>query len=186
MRRIPSTVLASTLLAFATGCPRDLPSLPFPAGTSASVAQGWSDEPTHQGRLAYALDFSGMVGDHVLAADAGTVVHAHNECEEGDLACNNAQGNAVIVAHGAGEWTLYAHLDSVATNIAEGSLVCRGQLLGVMGNTGNSTGPHLHFHMQSSGDIGGTSIGFDGFEEGDIPRAGDTMTSQNRERTSCD
>ena len=186
MRIALTTFVSLSFVVLASGCPRELPSLPFAAGSDVYVIQGWNGTQTHQDHMYYALDFAGTVGTHILAASDGTVVFTYNECSEGEPFCNNDWGKAVVINHGYGEWTNYAHLESVAPNIAVGMQVCRGQFIGTLGNTGGSSSPHLHFQMQDSGEVSGNSIAFDGFEECDIPEAGDTVTSQNKEITSCD
>ncbi|NLB97788.1 MAG: M23 family metallopeptidase, partial [Armatimonadetes bacterium] len=58
-------------------------------------------------------------------------------------------GNCVVVAHGNGRSTLYAHCSSLA--VSEGARVRKGQILGRVGSTGFSTGPHLHFEVRING-----------------------------------
>lgn len=77
----------------------------------------------------------------IAAADAGTVETA------GDS--GNGYGNMVVINHGNGLKTLYAHMSSL--NVKVGQKVDRGQKLGVMGATGNSTGIHLHFEVHQNG-----------------------------------
>ena len=60
-------------------------------------------------------------------------------------------GNLVIIDHGAGISTYYAHLSAFEPNLAEGSMVQRGQQIGLVGSTGRSTGPHLHFEIRRDG-----------------------------------
>jgi murein DD-endopeptidase MepM/ murein hydrolase activator NlpD len=83
----------------------------------------------HQGK-----DYRAAVGTPVLASGAGKVAFA------GDLYMT---GNTVILDHGLGLFTIYAHLSEL--NVTEGKLVPRGGLLGLSGMTGRASGPHLHF-----------------------------------------
>jgi hypothetical protein len=83
----------------------------------------------HQGK-----DYRAAVGTPVLASGAGKVAFA------GDLYMT---GNTVILDHGLGLFTIYAHLS--ALNVQEGRLLPRGALLGLSGMTGRASGPHLHF-----------------------------------------
>lgn len=86
------------------------------------------------------LDFAAPMGTAILAADGGKVVEAGPA---------GAYGNFVEVAHGDGTRTRYAHLSSI--EVKKGQSVARGQRLGGLGSTGNSTGPHLHFEVLSEG-----------------------------------
>ena len=99
------------------------------------VSQGyWRGHP--------AIDIAGWLGAPVTAADAGYVVLAGG-------GWNGGYGNYVIVDHGNGFTTLYAHLNSIF--VKPGETVSRGQQVGTMGNTGNSTGAHLHLEIRYTG-----------------------------------
>lgn len=89
-----------------------------------------------------AIDIGSWVGAPVKAADSGYVVLAGG-------GWNGGYGNHIIVDHGNGYTTLYAHLNSIF--VRPGESVSRGQQLGTVGNTGNSTGPHLHFEIRYQG-----------------------------------
>ncbi len=82
------------------------------------------------------LDFAAPTGTPVFSALAGKVVEA---------GWGGAYGNHVIVRHDNGIETLYAHLNSSGVNV--GDKVLRGQKIGTVGSTGNSSGPHLHFEV---------------------------------------
>lgn len=86
------------------------------------------------------LDFPADVGTKILAAAGGVVVSA---------AIHPAYGNLVEVDHGNGLQTRYAHASKVL--VKTGDLVKRGQLLALVGNSGRSTGPHLHFEVTVAG-----------------------------------
>lgn len=99
------------------------------------VSQGyWRGHP--------AIDIAGWLGAPVTAADSGYVVLAGG-------GWNGGYGNYVIVDHGNGFTTLYAHLNSIF--VKPGETVSRGQQVGTMGNTGNSTGAHLHLEIRYNG-----------------------------------
>ncbi len=85
-----------------------------------------------------ALDIAGSQGDSVAAADAGRVITV--------AWMSNGYGNYVVVDHGNGFHTLYAHLVKVLVSV--GDDLGRGQVLGLRGTTGRSTGPHLHFEIR--------------------------------------
>lgn len=87
------------------------------------------------------LDFAGPVGQAIDAADSGKVVHASSA---------GAYGNMIEIAHGDGTRTRYAHLSAIG--VKKGERVARGQRIGALGNTGNSSGPHLHFEVLVDGD----------------------------------
>ncbi|MGD7045613.1 peptidoglycan DD-metalloendopeptidase family protein [Jeotgalibacillus proteolyticus] len=78
----------------------------------------------------------------IKAVDNGTVISAGNE---GDY------GNKVVVDHNNGLRTIYAHLDKM--HVKKGQIVKQGESLGIMGNTGFSTGIHLHFEVYSNGEL---------------------------------
>ena len=86
-----------------------------------------------------AIDIGSWVGAPVKSADSGYVVLAGG-------GWNGGYGNHVIIDHGNGFTTLYAHLNSIF--VRPGESVSRGQQIGTVGNTGNSTGPHLHFEIR--------------------------------------
>lgn len=62
-------------------------------------------------------------------------------------------GNAVAVSHANGEFTYYAHLQQASINVSEGELIRRGTLLGRVGNSGQSPGPHLHLHLMEGPNL---------------------------------
>ena len=84
-------------------------------------------------------DFAAPTGTPVNAAAAGTVQR---------VAYEGGYGRYVVVSHGNGYSTLYAHLSAVAGDVRAGAAVKRGQLLGAVGSTGVATGPHLHFEVR--------------------------------------
>jgi len=86
-----------------------------------------------------AIDIANSVGTPILAADAGTITVA-------GWPDNVGYGNRVMINHGNGYLTLYAHLSKVLVNV--GQTVKRGDLIGLMGSSGRSTGPHCHFEIR--------------------------------------
>ena len=83
-------------------------------------------------------------GTPYFAADSGTVMYATN-----DGGYNGGAGNWIVIAHGSGVVTKYMH--SSATFVVPGNYVERGQNIGLVGNTGNSFGSHLHFQVEING-----------------------------------
>ncbi len=88
-------------------------------------------------------DIGANNGDPIVAAAGGTVSFA---------GVNSGYGNCVIINHGDGISTLYAHMSSIS--VREGDSVVQGDMIGRVGSTGNSTGPHLHFETM----LGGTAV----------------------------
>ncbi|OWZ83717.1 murein hydrolase activator EnvC family protein [Natranaerobius trueperi] len=82
---------------------------------------------------------------NILAADSGTVIFAGIQ---GSL--SSGYGRLVIIDHGDGYTTWYAHARSI--NVSEGQQVQRGQPIAIVGSTGSSTGPHLHFEVRKNGN----------------------------------
>ncbi|MFS8198939.1 M23 family metallopeptidase (plasmid) [Streptomyces sp. CWNU-52B] len=111
---------------------------------SAGFAQAgklWSS--THSGQ-----DFAVSTGTQVVAAHGGTVVKTGgNGAGDGP-----AYGNAVVIKHGNGTYSQYAHLSRV--DVKPGQVVKTGQAIARSGNTGNSSGPHLHFEIRTSANYG--------------------------------
>lgn len=93
-------------------------------------------KPWHKG-----IDIASHSGGPILAADSGTVIVA-------SWLDNTGYGNRVVIDHGNGYRTLYAHLSKF--NVVVGQTVKRGDVIGMMGSTGRSTGTHLHFEIRSS------------------------------------
>ncbi len=87
------------------------------------------------------LDFAAPQGRGIRAADSGKVVAASPA---------GAYGNMIEIAHGNGTRTRYAHLSSIDVKVGE--KVASGESIGELGNTGNSSGPHLHFEVLVDGD----------------------------------
>ena len=88
-----------------------------------------------------ALDIANKAVPPILAADSGKVVAVISQ--------RYGYGNHIIIDHGNGFQTLYAHLSSFS--VTEGQTVEKGAVIGVMGNTGRSTGTHLHFEIRQNG-----------------------------------
>lgn len=89
-----------------------------------------------------AIDIANSAGGPILASDTGTVVGA-------GWLDNSGYGNRILIDHGNGFVTLYAHLSVV--QVTGGQRVTRGTVIGQMGSTGRSTGTHLHFEIRNGG-----------------------------------
>jgi murein DD-endopeptidase MepM/ murein hydrolase activator NlpD len=86
------------------------------------------------------IDFAAPIGTTIMAVESGKVVSAGPA---------GAYGNMIEIAHGDGTRSLYAHLSDIDVKV--GQKVQRGEHIGNLGNTGNSTGPHLHFEIKKKG-----------------------------------
>lgn len=96
------------------------------------------DPFTRNRRMHHGIDMAGQIGLNIYATGAGVVeVAGYNR---------HGYGNEVIVNHGFGYRTIYAHLEEILVNV--GDKVKRGQLVGELGSTGRSTGPHLHYEIR--------------------------------------
>jgi len=105
---------------------------------------GWREDPVNPvaGQMTFhrAVDLAGKSGDPVKAALKGTVLYVDS---------NRNLGNFIILKHGEYQ-TLYAHLSAVL--VKKGEEVSQGQLIGKVGETGYTTGPHLHFEVFRNGN----------------------------------
>ncbi|MDX3247245.1 MULTISPECIES: M23 family metallopeptidase [unclassified Streptomyces] len=111
---------------------------------TASFAQaGAMWQSTHSGQ-----DFAVPSGTKVMAAHGGTVVKAGgNGAGDGP-----AYGNAIVIKHANGVYSQYAHLSQIDVKI--GQIVKTGQKIALSGNTGNTSGPHLHFEIRTTANYG--------------------------------
>ena len=113
---------------------------PLP-GYRPGSAYGWRMHPIlGEMRFHSGEDVGAPSGTPILAADGGTVIMA---------GINGGYGNCVMVNHGGGRVTLYAHMSAFA--VSYGQKVSQGQVLGYVGSTGLSTGPHLHYEVRVNG-----------------------------------
>jgi len=87
-----------------------------------------------------AVDIANKMGTPIYSADAGVIQYA---------GWGNAYGNEIVIDHGGGKQTRYAHLSKIYVKVGE--QVDKGETIGAMGSTGNSTGPHLHFEVIING-----------------------------------
>jgi murein DD-endopeptidase MepM/ murein hydrolase activator NlpD len=134
--------------AFATHQDNFLYKLPFAKGASVKVSQGYHGETSHKGLSAYAVDFPVPVGTPIYAAREGIVVGAEGGSNLGGASPEYRKyANYVIIEHSDGTMGNYYHLKQNGTAVAIGQKVSTGSLIGYSGNTGYSSGPHLHFSV---------------------------------------
>jgi murein DD-endopeptidase MepM/ murein hydrolase activator NlpD len=104
-------------------------------------AYGWRRSPiTHTRLFHFGIDIRGGIGAPVYAAMAGRVTYT---------GYNEVYGNHIVISHHSGYRTLYGHLNVI--RVKSGAYVSTGQRIGDVGNTGASTGPHLHFTVYKNG-----------------------------------
>jgi len=95
-------------------------------------------------------------GRPVLAPAAGTVVWAENARPDQPIGVGDREhliGNGVVIDHGNGEFSLLAHMKPGSVKVKAGDKVKAGQAIGAVGNSGNTSEPHLHYHLQNGPDM---------------------------------
>ncbi len=121
---------------------------PCPGHYYISSRYGWRWGKLHKG-----YDIAQNKGAAVAASRAGTVISVNTSCSHNyakqSNCCGNGYGNYVIVSHGDGYTTMYAHMQTVSVSV--GQSVGKGSTLGYVGCTGHSTGFHLHFEIRKNG-----------------------------------
>jgi len=125
----------------------------------------------------YAIDYDLPIGTPVVAAADGVVIAVEDRfaLPSGQAAHNNQ----VAIRHADGRVTVYLHLREKGSAVAVGQKVMRGDLIAYSGNTGATSGPHLHFGVQQS--LGGASVPFRFADFGGdgVPKYGNDVTSFN-------
>jgi LysM repeat protein len=109
---------------------------PLPTGHKTQGLHG----PGHRG-----IDIGAPTGTNLYASASGVVIAVKTGCKVGYSRCGGGYGNMAIVQHPNGTKTLYAHMSKVLTST--GASVERGEKIGLVGSTGRSTGPHIHFEV---------------------------------------
>ncbi len=149
--------------------------MPFGGTESRRLTQGANGPYTHQGSAAWSFDFGLPIGTPILAARAGRVVEKTDGYTNSGISPEFLdRANAVTVLHDDGTFATYAHLDPGA-GVREGMWMSVGEVLGFSGNTGYSTGPHLHFSVWKATWAGGQTLPIrfhDGTPQGFPPRQG--------------
>lgn len=133
-----------------TGAPSGPAGDVAPVPGSAPTGLGWPLHGPVTGRFGEqrathvheGIDIAVPTGTPIGAAGAGTVTRA---------GWNNGYGNYISIDHGDGLTTAYGHLFAIAAGTRVGATVTRGQEIGQVGSTGDSTGPHLHFEVRRNG-----------------------------------
>ncbi len=117
---------------------------PLPSSYNITSPFGWRDHPILKvPKMHTGIDIGAPKNSQIVAANAGTVIVA---------TYNSGYGNYIVIDHGGGQSTLYAHQTKFASGVKVGTEVKKGQLIGYVGSTGLSTGPHLHFEVRINGE----------------------------------
>jgi len=125
--------------------------------SSTTVSSGYYKWPAAGGRITspygprklgyhYGVDIGAPRGTAVFAAASGVVTEVVSYCVEGKTSCGGRYGNYIVIEHSNGTYTRYAHLQKVS--VSNGDNISKGEKIGAVGNTGRSTGPHLHFQIE--------------------------------------
>jgi murein DD-endopeptidase MepM/ murein hydrolase activator NlpD len=116
-------------------------------------------------------------GQEILSVAAGTVVDTKDSIPENvpggravPITLATVAGNYIVVDIGQGHFAFYAHLKPGSLRVQVGARVQRGQVIGLVGNSGNSTEPHLHFHLADARAAGTSTLGAEG-----LPYAHETL-----------
>lgn len=124
--------------------------LPYPVGKTYTVLQANCTRGGHQGKARYSYDFTMPIGTGVTAARAGTVRLVIEEFADGNATLFEA--NLVRIDHGDGTFADYVHLTMNGALVEDGDTVQQGDSIALSGNTGLSSGPHLHFSVNLFND----------------------------------
>jgi murein DD-endopeptidase MepM/ murein hydrolase activator NlpD len=119
---------------------------PISNRTLKRTASGWGyriDPIYRTKKFHYGIDFSAKNGTPIYATGNGVIIHIDDKVKS--YTGGRGYGNHVIIDHGYGYKTLYAHMSKI--NVKKGQVVKRNHVIGEVGNTGKSTGPHLHYEV---------------------------------------
>lgn len=123
---------------------------PFDKNSKHPISQAFGGEFSHTGiQNQYAVDIAMPVNTAVHAARSGIVMEVNNDFyKTGIIAAYKSRANSIRILHDDGSMAVYAHLALEKAQVYPGLKISAGQLIGYSGNTGYSTGPHLHFAIQ--------------------------------------
>jgi len=152
---------------------------PWPPGRPRSISQGNNGPLSHQGRFAW--DIPIPVGTPVPAVGAGRVVRVieENSRNDPDEPIPLSGSNFLTIDHGDGLLSYYGHLDFRGVIVEPGQRVARGQVIAFSGDTGFSTGPHLHYEVLNPNNESVSTGFFEAPRENGIAEQGDVFVSRN-------
>lgn len=156
---------------------------PFSAGRNFVITQAYPDAITHRTLDSiYAVDIEMPIGTDVLAARGGVVFDVTSQNFRGgmDMSRDGEASNIVRILHDDGTFSLYAHLNWNSIRVMPGDRVRAGQYIADSGNTGYSSGPHLHFSVQRNAGLKVESmpVVFKGSNSASVvPSTGDVLTA---------
>lgn len=127
--------------------------LPYAVGDAHIVAQSNCSPLSHFGANRYAYDFDMPIGTNIVAARAGTVIEVVKDNTDGNGCPND---NHVKIRHADGTVAIYVHLTENGASVNVNDSVTQGQTIGRSGNTGCSSGPHMHFMVGTDEDFRNT------------------------------
>ena len=110
----------------------------FPSDRHFLSGFDYNEKSNHRG-----IDLAGNAGDNIYASDGGVVVYSGSN--------SYGYGNMVMIDHGTGFQSLYAHMSQIFVSCGEN--VSQSQVIGSIGSTGKSSGPHLHFEIRTSSTV---------------------------------
>jgi murein DD-endopeptidase MepM/ murein hydrolase activator NlpD len=136
---------------------------PFASDRTFRISQAFDGKFSHTDKQnKYAVDFAMPEGSEIHAARAGVVMSLENDFFQGgvDKQAYKARANSIRILHDDGSMGVYAHLQVERAQVHEGMRVKAGQLIAYSGNTGFSSGPHLHFSVQVNQGMNLVSVPF--------------------------
>ena len=124
--------------------------IPFEKGKAVEVTQGFEGGYSHSGELCYAVDWAVPEGTPVYAARGGVVIRKQEKYRKGGREKKYLdKANHLFVLHSDGTIGAYLHFKHRGVAVKKGDQIKEGTLIGYSGNTGLSTGPHLHFDVRA-------------------------------------